>query len=124
MLEFRSIVMLLSLLLPLTVFFAGVLLSLSFFARSYKEAQSIISPMTIVIIVPAFVGLMPGMSLNVVTACIPILNVSLATKAIIADTASPLLLLEVYVSLIALAALALFLCSRVFENETTIFRGS
>jgi sodium transport system permease protein len=123
-LEFKSIVMLLSLLLPLTVFFAGVLLSLSFFARSYKEAQSIISPMTIVIIVPAFVGLMPGMSLNIVTACIPILNVSLATKAIIADTASPLLLLEVYVSLIALAGLALFLCSRVFENETTIFRGS
>jgi sodium transport system permease protein len=123
-LEFKSIVMLLSLLLPLTVFFAGVLLSLSFFARSYKEAQSIISPMTIVIIVPAFVGLMPGMSLNIVTACIPILNVSLATKAIIGDTASPLLLLEVYVSLIALAGLALFLCSRVFENETTIFRGS
>jgi sodium transport system permease protein len=123
-LEFRSIVMLLSLLLPLTVFFAGVLLSLSFFARSYKEAQSIISPMTIIIIVPAFVGLMPGMTLNVVTACIPILNVSLATKAIIADTASPLLLLEVYVSLIAMAVLALFLCSRVFENEATIFRGS
>jgi sodium transport system permease protein len=123
-LEFRSIVMLLSLLFPLTVFFAGILLSLSFFARSYKEAQSIISPMTIVIIVPAFVGLMPGMSLNVVTACIPILNVSLATKAIIADTASPLLLVEVYLSLIAMAFLALFFCARVFENESTIFRGS
>ncbi len=123
-LEFRSIVMLLSLLLPLTVFFAGILLSLSFFARSYKEAQSIISPMTIVIIVPAFVGLMPGMSLNVLTACIPILNVSLATKAIIADTASPLLLVEVYLSLIAMAFLALFFCARVFENETTIFRAS
>ncbi len=123
-LEFRSIIMLLSLLLPLTVFFAGILLSLSFFARSYKEAQSIISPMTIVIIVPAFVGLMPGMSLNVLTACIPILNVSLATKAIIADTASPLLLVEVYLSLIAMAFLALFFCARVFENETTIFRAS
>ena len=108
----------------MTVFFAGILLSLSFFARSYKEAQSIISPMTIVIIVPAFVGLMPGMSLNVVTACIPILNVSLATKAIIADTATPLLLAEVYLSLIAIAVLSLFVCARIFESEGTVFRGS
>jgi len=123
-LEFKSIAMLLSLLLPLTVFFAGILLSLSFFARSYKEAQSIISPMTIVIVVPAFVGLMPGMSLNVVTACIPILNVSLATKAIIADTATPPLLAEVCLSLIAIAVLSLFVCARIFESEGTVFRGS
>ena len=123
-LEFKSIAMLLSLLLPLTVFFAGILLSLSFFARSYKEAQSIISPMTIVIVVPAFVGLMPGMSLNVVTACIRILNVSLATKAIIADTATPPLLAEVCLSLIAIAVLSLFVCARIFESEGTVFRGS
>ena len=123
-LEIRSIVMLLSLLFPLTIFFGGILLSLSIFARSYKEAQSIISPMMIVIIVPAFLGLMPGMSLNAVTALIPVLNVSLATKAIIAETATPLLLVEVYCSLLALAALSLFTCARIFENEGTIFRGS
>ena len=94
-LKVRSILLLLTLLLPLTIFFAAALLSLSIFARSYKEAQTIITPSMIVIIVPVFIGLMPGMALNSVTALAPILNVSLATKAIIAGNITTLLLVEV-----------------------------
>lgn len=123
-LEFHSIALLISLLLPLTIFFAAVLLSISIFAKSFKEAQSIISPMMIVVIVPAFIGLMPGMSLNSTTAVIPILNVSLATRAIIAGTIVPGLLIETYVSLIVFAGVSLFMCSKMFERESTIFRGS
>ncbi|UCG50964.1 MAG: ABC transporter permease [Candidatus Latescibacterota bacterium] len=124
MLEWQSIVLLLSLLLPLTVFFAAGLLSLSVFAKSFKEAQSIINPLMVVIIVPAFVGLMPGIVLNSKTALIPILNVSLATKAIIAESITPGILIEVYVSLIALAVLSLLVCKWVFGREGTIFRGT
>lgn len=123
-LELRSILLLVSLLLPLTVFFAAILLSLSIFAKSFKEAQSIISPMMIVVIVPAFLGLMPGITLNTVTALIPILNVSLTTKAIIADTYTPILLAEVYLSLIVVASVSLIICAWIFEREGTIFRGS
>lgn len=124
LLQFRSIALLLSLLLPMTIFFAAGLLSLSIFARSYKEAQSIITPSMIVIIVPIFVGIMPGMALDTGTALIPVLNVSLATKAIIAGSITPFLLAEVYVSLIALAALSLYACARIFDREETIFRGT
>jgi sodium transport system permease protein len=123
-LEVRSIALLLSLLLPLTVFFAAILLSLSIFAKSYKEAQSIISPMMIVIIVPAFLGLMPGMTLSTTTALIPILNVSLATKGIIAGTISTVILLEVYASLIVFGGGSLYVCAKIFGREGTIFRGS
>ncbi len=123
-LQLRSALLLLSLLLPLTIFFAGVLLSLSIMAKSYKEAQSIISPAMIVVIVPAFVGLMPGVTLDWTTALVPILNVSLATKAIISDTATPLLLGEVYLSSIVLAGLSLFGCAKVFDREGTLFRGT
>jgi sodium transport system permease protein len=124
MLEPRSILLLLSLLLPLTVFFAAILLSLSIFAKSFKEAQSTITPLMIFIIVPAFIGLMPGMTLNATTALIPILNVSLATKLIIAGTISPGLLAEVYASLIALAALSMWVCTWIFGREGTVFRGT
>jgi len=78
-LEVNTILILLSLLVPLTIFFAALLLSLSIFARSYKEAQSILSPLMFVAIIPAFMGLLPGMKLTLGTALIPILNVSLAT---------------------------------------------
>lgn len=123
-LELRSVLLLLSLLLPLTIFFAAVLLSLSIIAKSYKEAQSIISPMMIVIILPAFLGLMPGMNLDAITALIPILNVSLATKAIIAGKIAPAMLAETYFSLVLFAGLSLYACAKIFGHEGTIFRGS
>jgi len=122
-LDFQTVLLVFSLLLPLTVFFAGFLLSLSMFAKSYKEAQSLISPLTIVVILPVLVGIMPGVELSTVTALIPVLNVSLATREIIAGTIKPALLAEVYVTLIALGALSLWGCAKWFEREETIFRG-
>jgi len=124
LLEPRSVILLLSLLLPLTVFFAAILLSLSIFAKSYKEAQSIISPMFIIVIVPAFLGLLPGIELNTTTAIIPVLNVSLATKSIIAGTITNLHLTVVYISLIVIAGISLFVCAKIFGHEGTIFRGT
>jgi sodium transport system permease protein len=123
-LDVQTIFLVLSLLLPLTVFFAAVLLSLSVFSRSYKEAQSLISPLSIVIILPVLVGVMPGVQLDAVTAMIPVLNVSLATKEIIAGTIKPQLLTEVYVTLVALASLSLWGCAKWFSREETIFRGT
>lgn len=123
-LDVQTIVLVFSLLLPLTVFFAAILLSLSIFAKSYKEAQSLISPLSIVIILPVLVGVMPGVELDSVTAMIPVLNVSLATKEIIAGTIKPLLLAEVYVTLFALASLSLWGCSKWFGREETMFRGT
>jgi sodium transport system permease protein len=120
----KSIILVLSLLLPLTVFFAAFLLSLSIFAKSYKEAQSLISPLTIIVIIPVAIGMIPGFELNTLTALIPVLNVSLATKEIIAGTSTPGILAEVYLSLIALAAASLYACTKWFEREETIFRGT
>jgi len=123
-LEVKSILLVLTLLVPLTIFLAAVLLSISIYAKSFKEAQSLISPLMIVVIVPVFIGLMPGITLDTTTALIPILNVSLATKAILSGTMTAGLLSEVYVSLIIFAAASLYGCAKWFEREETIFRGS
>jgi len=122
-LEIKSIVLLLSLLLPLTMFFAGIMLSLSMFAKTFKEAQSILTPMNFLVILPVAIGLIPGITLDPKTALIPVLNVSLATKEIVAGTIDFGLLIEVYASLAVLAGLSLFLASRIFLRESVIFRG-
>jgi len=117
-----SIALLLSLLLPLTIFFAGVLLTISFLARSFREAQSKISPLMMLVILPAAIGMTPGIVLDAKTALIPILNVSLAVKEILSGTASAPLLAEVYASLVVLAAASLVGCARWFGREESIFR--
>lgn len=120
----QTIFLVLSLIVPLTIFFAGVLLTLSIFAHTFKEAQSIITPLNLVVIIPVFIGLFPGFKLNSVTALIPILNVSLATREIISGTIKAGLLIEVYLSLIVLAFIGLLLCTRWFQREDVIFRGT
>lgn len=117
-----TIALVFALLLPLAVFFAAVLLMLSLYARSYKEAMSVISPLMIVVVVPAAIALAPGVRLGLVTSLVPILNVSLATREIIAGTASPLHLALVFASLSALAAFGVVACARWFGREDIVFR--
>jgi len=121
-LELHSIVLVLSLLVPLTMFFAGIELSVSIYAKSFKEAQSILNTLILVVFLPAFFGLMPGMVLNTTTALIPILNVSLASKDILSGTVNPVFLAEVYLSMFLLAGISLYFCSKWFAREEIIFR--
>jgi sodium transport system permease protein len=118
-----TILLLVSLLIPLTIFFAGILLSVSLSARSFKEAQSMISPLNIAVIVPAVIGLIPGITMSYQTALIPILNVSLATREIIAGTIQAPHLAVAYLSLIVLAIASLYGSAWWFKRESTIFRS-
>ncbi len=113
----------LSLLVPLAVFFAGLLLAVSVTARSFKEAQSLISPLNIAVIVPAAIGLTPGIELTPATALVPVLNVSLATREIIAGTAGTLELALVYASLVVLAVASMAGAAFWFRRESIIFRS-
>jgi sodium transport system permease protein len=122
-LEFKSIALVLSLLFPLSIFFAAVLLSLSIYAKSFKEAQSIMTPLNFMVIIPAAIGMMPGIKLTAMTAMIPILNISLASKEILAGTIKIEFLAVTYISLFILAGISLYFCTQWFKREDVVFRG-
>ena len=75
------------------------------------------------VLVPILIGIFPGIKLNAVTALIPILNISLATKEIIAGTISAWVMAEVYLVLFSLTVMGLIFCARWFNREEIIFRG-
>jgi len=118
----KSIGMIVLLLVPLTVFFAGLLIPASIYAKSFKEAQSTIQPALILVIIPLAIGMMPGIKLTFLTALIPVLNVALASKEIVAGTIDYGLLAVVFISLIALAGLGIALCVRWFGQEGNVLR--
>ncbi|MDP7483120.1 MAG: ABC transporter permease [Candidatus Marinimicrobia bacterium] len=119
----RRIFIIMSMVLPVSAFFAAVALAISIFARSFKEAQSMMAPLNIIIILPAMIGMLPGFELSAVTAAIPILNLSLATKAILGGSADPILIAEVYLSLFLLAGVSIYGCVKWFNREETLFRS-
>ncbi|MDR0802886.1 ABC transporter permease [Fluviicola sp.] len=114
------IVMLYALLCPLIIFFAGIMIPIAVRAKSFKEAQSIISPLNIVIILPAMVGFFPGIELNEVTALIPVVNIVLATKELIAGTLEWHLVAMAFGVMVLLAVIAILLSYRKFENENNV----
>ncbi len=122
MFSFKMIFMILTLVIPISAFFSALILSLSIYAKSFKEAQSMITPFNIAIIFPALLGTLPGIELNYKTALIPIMNVSLATKEVLAGTINPVLLAEVYLSLFIFASISILFCVKWFQREETLFR--
>ena len=117
-LTFPIIIKLFALLLPLTVFFAGIMIPISVYTKSFKEAQSIITPLNIVVVLPAMLGLFPGIELNYLTACIPILNIVLTTKSLIAGNLDYILLAISFLIMLSVAAAAVFVSIRQFGKET------
>lgn len=115
--------MLYLLLLPLVIFFAGIMVPIAIRSKSFKEAQSAITPMNMLIILPAMAGLLPGIELNAVTAVIPIVNVVLATKELIAGTLEwPLIGLS-FVVMCTLAFVMVSIARRKFGDESSVVNG-
>jgi sodium transport system permease protein len=115
------IIMLYALLVPLIIFFAGIMIPIAVRAKSFKEAQSIISPLNLLIILPAMVGFFPGIELNEITALIPVVNIVLATKELIAGTLEFHLVAMAFGVMVLLAAIAVMFSYRKFENENNVF---
>jgi sodium transport system permease protein len=114
------IIMLYALLCPLIIFFAGIMIPIAVRAKSFKEAQSIISPLNLLIILPAMVGFFPGVELNEMTALIPVVNIVLATKELIAGTLEWHLVAMAFGVMVLLAVIAIMLSYRKFENENNV----
>jgi len=110
------------LMIPIAIFFASMLLSISFYARSFKEAQSLMAPLNMVIIVPLFLSLGPGMEIDHATALMPLINVGLLTKEILAGSVEPIYFIETLLSLLFFAAVGIRFSVYWFDKENTIFR--
>ena len=119
-LSLKFIIMLYALLFPLTVFFAGVMIPISIYAKSFKEAQSIITPLNVVMVLPAMIGFFPGVELNAITAAIPVVNVVLSTKDLIAGTLDLGLLSISFGVMVVLAIIAVFISYKQFDNESNV----
>ena len=109
-------------LIPLTTFFSGILIPASIYSKSFKEAQSLIQPMMLFVIIPLAIGMIPSIKLNAITALAPVLNVALACREIIAGTIDYGLLALVFASLFFFAGIGILICVRWFGQESNILR--
>ena len=113
----------LAMVLPVAVLFSAVAFTISLFAKSYKEAQSYLAPLMIVIIMPAVIGMLPGIDLNARLAFVPLLNLSLVCKEMLSGVWHWNYIAIIFGSSCVYAAVALGLAVRMFSREDVIFRA-
>ena len=117
-----GLLLVLAMVLPVAVLFCAVLLAVSLFAKSMKEASSYATPLIFLIIVPAMMGLMPGVELNTRLAFVPILNLALVSKELVSGVFHWNYLALIFGSTCVYAAAALAFCVRMFNREDVLFR--
>jgi sodium transport system permease protein len=108
--------------LPLSVLFSAALLAIALFAKSYREAQTYVTPLTFIVILPAIASVLPGIELNAKTALIPILSTSLVSKEIVSGNHPWGYIAMIFGISCAYAAIALTFAVKLFNREDVLFR--
>tara|TARA_R110000868_G_scaffold157723_6_gene385148 strand:- start:262 stop:1455 length:1194 start_codon:yes stop_codon:yes gene_type:complete len=109
-------------LVPVVAIFAAVLLSISIYAKSFKEAQSYMVPLVFLVIVPVILALLPGVELKGGWAWVPLTNVALAMKELIKGTMDYFQLIAIFGSTVVIAGAVLAFCVYWFKQEKVLFR--
>ena len=110
-------------LLPVTFFITAIFLALACFAKDFKDGQNFLTPIYMVLALPAGVTMLRGIDLNAWTAFVPVVNIALLIKGLLISEAPPDLVFLSLLSSTAYASLAVLLAARVFEREQLLLGG-
>lgn len=103
------------------MFASAVCLSACIFARSFKEAQNFTTPVMLVFMVGGMAGMLPQLSLNSVTALIPVVNIAMLITEIFRFHFELSQIAVVLLSNLAYTAVAVVIMGRLFSSENILF---
>jgi ABC-2 type transport system permease protein/sodium transport system permease protein len=110
-----------ALVLVLAAFFSAVLLLVTSFARSFKEAQAYLIPVMLVSLAPGIVSMMPDLTLTLPLAVTPLIGIVLLARDLLTGQASSVMILACVASTLLYAAVALLLAARAFGTDAVLY---
>jgi sodium transport system permease protein len=115
------LVQIFALLLLFAAFFSAVLLCLTSFARSFKEAQAYLIPLMLASLGPGIMAMMPGLQLEGVLSVLPLVNIVLMARDLFEGGVDPVNGTIVVLTTLLYALAALALAARVFGAESVLY---
>ena len=107
----------LALLVLFSGFFSAVLLSLTSFARSFKEAQAYLIPVMLISITPGILSLVPGMKLSGILSIAPLINIVLLARELLSGEVAPQAAAIAVISTMTYAGAALAVAATLFGSD-------
>jgi len=112
-----------AMLVPVTLTTAALFIAVAVFARDFKDGQNFLTPVYMLLVIPAGATMLPGVELNAWTAFVPIVNIALLVKALLIGEWRGNLVFLSLLSSAAFAVVAMLLAVRVFEREQVLLGG-
>lgn len=112
-----QVLQILGLLVLFSGFFSAVLLSLTSFARSFKEAQAYLIPVMLLSLAPGMLSLLPGVKLSGPLAVAPLINIVMLAREVLSGTVVPAAATIAIISTIGYAAAALSIAAHLFGSD-------
>jgi ABC-2 type transport system permease protein/sodium transport system permease protein len=110
-----------ALLILFVAFFSAVLLALTSFARSFKEAQAYLIPLTLLALAPGVVSLMPQVENNLLLSLLPLANLVLLARDLFEGHADPTLATAAVASSSIYSLAAIALAARIFGTDAVLY---
>lgn len=111
------------LLLIFAAFFSAVLLCVTSFARSFKEAQAYLIPLMLISMAPGIIGLVPDLKMTLFWSVIPLANIVLLSRDFLLHQAHPALFFVSVFSTLFYGVVALSLAARIFGADTILYQS-
>ncbi len=116
----KTIAVIFPLLILFATFFSAVLLAITSFARSFKEAQAYLIPLMLLAMAPGVLSLLPGIEYNYLLAIVPLVNIVLLAREVLTGSAH----FETGTMAVACTAvyalIAIYFASRSFGRDASL----
>ncbi len=120
-LPFTTVALVLVSLIPLAVLFSALMMAVSTYARTFREAQNYVTPIYLLCLVPAMVSMQRGFELNDFLCLVPVINMSLLFRDLMEGMYRARHILLALMSTSAYAVVALHAAVRLFHDENALF---
>jgi sodium transport system permease protein len=121
--SFQTLFEIVALLVLFAAFFSAVLLVVTSFARSFKEAQAYLIPLMLVSITPGMLSMIPGLKLQGPLVVTPLLNIVLLARDLLEPSAivEPATVFWVVISTALFAVAAIGVAARIFGTDAILY---
>jgi len=117
----RTLTLMFGLLIVFSGFFASVILILTSFARSFKEAQAYLIPVMLVALAPGVLCLLPGIEMTGWLSVMPLVNIVILARDVFDGRIHGIWILVTLLSTVLYSAAALAVAARIFGTDAVLY---
>ena len=104
-----------------SLFISGICIAIASKSKTFKEAQSALTPLTFISLFPSMIAFMIGMPMNNILAFVPFLNISMIFTDINNGIFNGIHIALMFISMLIYIVIILYIIIKQYKSEKVLF---